>query len=330
VWERAMKLARRKFLRLAVGSVALPAVSRVARAQTYPTRPITMIVPNGAGGANDSLARIVAERMRNSLGQPIIIENVSGADGTLGTARAVRAKPDGYTLSFGSVSTHSLNAAFYSLSYDLINDFVPVAALAATPVILYSRKDMQANDLSELIIWLKANPGKSAAITTAAIHLITAFFARETGTQFTLIPYRAGPTAAQDLLTGQIDLWFNPPNFLSLVRSGALKGYAVTSDVRLDVAPEIPTFAEAGLPALSFAGWYGLFVPKGTPKNIVANLNSAAIDTLADPSARSHIIDLGMVVFRRDQQTPDALAAMQKVDAEKWRPLVRAFGIKGE
>jgi tripartite-type tricarboxylate transporter receptor subunit TctC len=325
-----MKPARRKFLHMAAGFAALPAVSRVARAQTYPTRPITMIVPNGAGGAFDSLARIVAERMKSSLGQPIIIENVSGADGTLGTARAVRAKPDGYTLSFGSVSTHLLNAAFYSLSYDLINDFVPVAALAATPVILYSRKDMQAKDLSELIIWLKANPGKSAAITTAAIHLITAFFARETGTQFTLIPYRAGPTAAQDLLTGQIDLWFNPPNFLPLVRSGALKGYAVTSDVRLDVAPEIPTFAEAGLPALSFAGWYGLFVPKGTPKNIVANLNSAAIDALADPSARSRIIDLGMVVFRRDQQTPDALAAMRKVDAEKWRPLVRAFGIKGE
>jgi tripartite-type tricarboxylate transporter receptor subunit TctC len=329
--DGVMKLARRKFLQLAAGAVALPTVSRVATAQTYPTRPITMIVPFAAGGLTDVLGRVLAERMRGSLGQPIIIENVTGADGNLGVGRAARAKLDGYTIGLGSISTHVLNGALYSLQYDVLNDFAPISPVVRLPLVLYARKSIPANDLKELIAWLKANPNRaSAGIETASVHLITAFFQKETGTQFTLVPYRGAAPAMTDLMAGQIDLRFSAPDQLPLVRAGSVKAYAVTSDTRLARAPDIPTFAEMELPAISFGAWYGLFAPKATPKDAIAKLNAAAVDALADPTVRSRLIDLALEIFPREQQTPEALAALQRADAAKWWPRMKEFGIKAE
>jgi len=264
-----MKLPRRQLLHLAAGAVALPAMSRIARAQTYPSRPITLIVPSAPGNSGDAVARVVAERMRQSLKQPIIIENVGGAGGNIATGRAAHARPDGYTIDLGIISTHVLNGAFYSLPYDVLNDFAPISLLATTTAILYAGKTVPAKDLRELIVWLRANTNKaSAGIPIASYHLLTAFFQKETGTQFTLVPYRGAAIAMQDLLAGQIDLLFNTPDVLPLVRASTIKAYAVASDTRFVLAPDIPTFGEMGLPTVSYSGWWGLFAPKGTPKEI--------------------------------------------------------------
>jgi tripartite-type tricarboxylate transporter receptor subunit TctC len=265
-----MTLPRRTFVQFAGAAVAAPAFSKVARAQAYPARPITMIVPFTAGGISDVAARILAERMRGSLGQPIIIENVTGGEGNIGAGRAARARPDGYTIGVGSISTHVLNGAIYSLQYDVLNDFAPISPLTTTPFILFARKTMPAKDLVELIAWLKANPKRaSAGISVGSNHVLTAFFQRETVTQFTLVPYRGGTPAMQDLVAGQIDFLFNTPDQLTLMRAGSIKAYAVTSDTRLAAAADIPTFGEIGLPALSFSAWGGLFAPRGTPRDII-------------------------------------------------------------
>jgi tripartite-type tricarboxylate transporter receptor subunit TctC len=325
-----MKLPRRQFLHLAAGvAAALPAVSRFAWAQAYPTRPITMLVPFPPGSPADSVARVLAERMRQVLGQPIIIENVSGAGGSIGTGRAARARPDGYTIDLGISSTHVLNGVFYSLAYDVLNDFAPVSPLGRAATIFYARKTMPAKDLRELIDWLRANPNKaSAGISIAGWHLLTAFFQKETATQFTFVPYRSG--ALQDLLAGRIDLLFFTQDALPLVRDGSIKAYAVASDTRFALAPDIPTFGEMGLPTVSYSGWYGLFAPKGTPKDIIGTLNAAVVEALADAAVQSRLIEFGVEVFPRDQQTPEALGALQKADAEKWWPLIKEFGIKAE
>jgi tripartite-type tricarboxylate transporter receptor subunit TctC len=326
-----MRLPRRQLLHLAIGAAALPAMPRIARAQTYPSRPITMIVPFAAGGITDATGRILAERMRGSLGQPIIIENITGADGSIGVVRAARARPDGYTIDFGSTGANVLNGAFYSLTYDVLNAFAPISPLATTPEVLFARKTTPAKDLSELIAWLKANPNKaSAGIAAPVIRLLATFFQKETATHFTLVPYRGATTAIQDLVAGQIDLLFNPPDGLPLVRAESIKAYAVTSDTRLALAPDIPTFGEVGLPALSWSGWYGLFAPKGTPRDIIAQLNAAAVEALADPAVRSRLVDLGSEIFPREQQTPEALGALVKADAEKWWPIIKELGIKAE
>ena len=324
-----MTLPRRQFLHLAAGAAALPAVSRFAWAQAYPTRPITMVVPFAPGSPADTVGRVLAERMRGVLGQPIIIENVSGAGGSIGTGRAAHAIPDGYTIDLGILSTHVQNGAFYSLPYDVLNDFAPVSPLGTTASILYARKTMQAKDLRELVDWLRTNPNKaSAGIPIAGWHLLTAFFQKETATQFIFVPYRGG--ALQDLLAGQIDLLFFTPNILPLVRGGSIKAYAVASDTRFALAPDIPTFGEMGLPTVSESAWYGLFAPKSTPKDIISTLNAAVVEALADPAVRARLADLGVEVFPRDRQTPESLGAMVKADAAKWWPLIKEFGIKGE
>jgi tripartite-type tricarboxylate transporter receptor subunit TctC len=324
-----MKLPRRIFLQSAGAFIAAPAFSRVATAQTYPSRPITMIVPLPAGSALDTIGRLLAERIRRSLGQPVIIENVTGADGGFGTGRAAHARPDGYTIDLGYQGPNMLNGAFYALSYDVLNDFAPISPLATTPAVFYARKTMPAKDLNELIVWLKANPNKATlGFYGPAGRLLSAFFQKGTGTEFTLVPYRGIPI--QDLVASQIDLSFDTLVSLPLVRAGSLKAYAVTSDARLALAPDIPTFAEMGLPALSYSNWGGLFAPKGTPKEIIGKLNAAAVDALADPAVRSRVVDLGFEIFPRDQQTPEALGALQRVDAEKWWPIIKALGIKAE
>jgi tripartite-type tricarboxylate transporter receptor subunit TctC len=325
-----MKFPRRTFLKFAAASAAGAAFSQVATAQTYPSRPITMIVPYPAGGPTDTIARLLAEQMGDSLGRSVIIENVSGAEGSIGTGRVARAKPDGYTIELGTTSTHMLNGALYSLSYDVLTDFAPISALAATPPLLFSRKTMPAKDLAEVIAWLKGNPNKaSAGVSTTSVRLITAFFQKETGTQFTPVPYRGVAPAIQDLVAGQIDLLFSSPDDLPLVRAGSLKVYAVASENRLALAPDIPTFGEMGLP-LSFSVWFALFAPKSTPREIIDRLNAATVQALADPTVRSRLADLGMEVFPRGRQTPEALGALQKAEAEKLWPLIKEFGIRAE
>jgi tripartite-type tricarboxylate transporter receptor subunit TctC len=330
-WKVAMNLSRRKFLHLAATAAAFPAVSHEAGAQTYPTRPITMIVSSAAGASIDTMGRIVAERMRRPLGQPLIIENVSGAEGSIGAGRVARAKPDGYTIDLGFSSSHVLNGAFYTLQYDVLNDFAPISALVTTPVVLFARKTLPAKDLTELIAWLKANPNKvTAGIVAVAGRLVGAFFQKETGTQFALVPYRGLAPAAQDLVADQIDLLIGTPDQLSLRRAGSIKAYAVTTDTRLALAPDIPTFAEIGLPTVSYSGWYGLFAPKGTPRDIIGKLNAAVVEALADPAVRSRLADLGMEVFPPERQTPEALGEIVKADAEKWWPIIKELGIRAE
>jgi tripartite-type tricarboxylate transporter receptor subunit TctC len=326
-----MKPSRRKFLHFAAGAGALAAVSRDAEAQTFPSRPITMIMPIAAGSISDVVGRVIVERMRASLHQPIIIENVSGADGSIGTRQGARARPDGYTIIFGFVGAMVMNAAFYSLPYDVLNDFVAVSPLVKFSVVLFGRKTMPAQNLNELIAWLKANPNKaSAGITTVGFRLLNVFFQNETGTQFTLVPYRGTPPVMQDLLAGQIDLWFGSTDQFPLVRQGSIKAYAVASDIRMALAPDIPTFVEMGLPTISYPGWSGLFAPKGTPKDIINKLNAAVVEALADTAVRSRLLDLGMAVFPREEQTPVALAALQRADAAKWWPIIKASGIKAQ
>jgi tripartite-type tricarboxylate transporter receptor subunit TctC len=326
-----MKIRRRQFLHLAAGAAGV-AASGVARAQTYPSRPITMIVPGAAGGPSDLIGRTVAERMRQSLGQPVIIENVTGADGTIAAGRTSRARPDGYTIDIRYLGD-VLNGALYSLPYDVFNDFAPISPLAATSIVLFARKTLAAKDLKELIAWLKANPNRaSAGIGGTGIRLWYPLFQRETGTQFTLVPYRGGVAQAMlDLVAGHIDLALGSPDVgLSQMRAGSVKAYAVGNDRRMALAPNIPTFTELGLPALSYSPWYALVAPKGTPADIIDKLNAAAVAALAVPAVRSRLVELGFEIFPREQQTPEALDALQRATAEKWWPLIREFGIKAE
>jgi tripartite-type tricarboxylate transporter receptor subunit TctC len=329
-----MKLPRRDFLHLAAGAAALPAVSRIARAQAYPTRLITIVVPLAAGGALDVLGRILAPRMGASLGQTIILENVAGANGSLGVGRVARAVPDGYTLVIGYWGTHVANGAIYALKYDVLNDFEPISLLATQPFLIVAKKAMPADDLKGLIAWLKANPGKASAGTAgvgATDHVGGALFQAVTGTRFQFVPYRGAGPAVQDLVGGQMDIMFESPTItLPQVRSGQVKAFAVAAKSRLAAAPEIPTVDEAGLPGFYVTFWAGLWAPKGTPKDVIAKLNSAAVTALADPTVRTRFTDLGLEIYSRDQQTPEALAAYQKAEIEKWWPIIKEFGIRAE
>jgi tripartite-type tricarboxylate transporter receptor subunit TctC len=329
-----MKIQRREFLHLASGAAALPASMRIARAQAYPTRPITIVVPFPAGGALDVLGRILAERMRASLGQTIIVENVAGANGSLGVGRVARAAPDGYTLVIGYWGTHVANGAVYALPYDVVKDFEPILLTVSWPLVIVTKGTLPANDLRELIGWLKANPDKASAGTSglgAIEHVSGALFQTVTGTHFRFVPYRGAVPAIQDLVAGQIDLMIqNPINTLAHVRSGQIKAFAITAKSRLAAAPEIPTVDEAGLPGFYVTTWIGLWAPKGTPKDVIAKLNSAAVTALADPTVRTRLTDLGFEIFSRDQQTPEALAAYQKAEIEKWWPIIKSAGIKAE
>ncbi len=328
-----MKLPRRQFLHLAAGAAALRAVSN-AQAQSYPTRPITVIVPFPAGGPADTVARILSERMRTTLGQPIIVENVAGANGSLGVGRAVRAPADGYTLIAGTLTTHVLIGALYTLQYDFLNNFKPIALLAEGPLLAVARRTMAANDLNDLLVWLKANPNKASQGTAgvAAIeHIVGILLQKQIGTQFQQVPYRGNAPAMQDLVAGQIDLMFvDATTALAHVQAGRIKAYAVTAKRRLAAAPDIPTVDEAGLPGFYAALWYGLWAPAGTAKDVIAKLNAAAMDALAEPTVRQRLADLGQQTVSRDQQSPDALGAFQKAEIDKWWPIIREAGIKAE
>jgi tripartite-type tricarboxylate transporter receptor subunit TctC len=326
-----MKLSRRKLVLLAAAAAAF-ATSPPARAQSYPARPITMIVPFPAGGAADVIARIMAERMRGPLGQSIIIENVGGADGSVGVGRTTRARPDGYTICFGIDATFVLNAGFYSLPYDVLNDLAPISALATNTTVVVGRKTMPAENLSELIAWLKSHPNQaSAGMNTLAFRLVAALFQKQTGTQFSIVPYRAAGSLVGDLLAGQIDLAIGTTTtHLPLLRAKSEKAYAVASETRSPVAPDIPTFAEMGLPMATPSNWYALFAPRGTPNDIIDKLSAAAVEAVAEPAVRSRLLELGYETIPRERQTPEALAALQRADADKWWPIIKELGLRVE
>ena len=303
-----------------------------ASAQVYPARPLTMVVPFAAGGPNDAIARTLAAHMQISLGQPVMIENVDGSAGSIGTARLARAAPDGYTLGIGYWGTHVANGALYALSYDVVSDFAPISLLMESPLLIVANKAMPADNLKELVGWLKQNPDKaSSAVPGSGSHVASVFFQRETGTRFRLVPYRGAGPAIEDLVGGRIDMaMLNGGPALPQVRAGAIKAYAVTAQRRLAAAPDIPTVDEAGFPGLYSSVWFGLWAPAKTPEDMIARLNSATVAALADPAVRARLAELAQEIFPRQQQTPEALAALQKSEIAKWWPIIKAAGIKGE
>jgi tripartite-type tricarboxylate transporter receptor subunit TctC len=329
-----MPATRRQFLHLAAAAAALPALSGIARAQSYPSRPITMIVPANAGGPTDTIGRILAQRMQVTLSQNVIIENIGGASGTLGTNRVVRAAPDGYTIGLGGWNHYVVNGAAYQLPYDFLDDFAPVALLASGPQIILSKRDLPASNLLELIAWLKARPD-TVTLGTGGVaspaHISGLSFQNVTGTKFVFVPHRGAGPAMQNLVAGQIDITFDQPtSSLPQVKAGLIKAYAITAKTRLASAPEIPTVDEAGLPGFYASIWHGLWVPKATPKDIIAKLNAAIVDTLADAGVRRRLADLGQDIPTREQQSPEALGAFHKAEIEKWWPIIKAANIKGE
>ncbi len=327
-------MTRRVLLFTAALAALNSRAARLAAAETYPTRPITIIVPVPPGGVADPIARILADRMTVFLGQPVIIENVTGAGGSIGVARAARAAPDGYTLSIGNWLSHVGASAAFPVQYDVLRDFEPIALLTTSPILLVARPDFPANDLGELVAWLKANPDKATAATVgagSAAHISAVYFQRGTGTRFNFVPYRGGGPANQDVVAGHVDIMFaEATGALGFVRSHQVKTYAALSKTRWFAAPELPTVDELGVPGLHIAFWNGLWVPKDTPKEIVTKLNAAVVDALADAAVRRRLTDIGQEIMPRDQQTPEALAAYHKAETEKWWPLIRASNIRGE
>jgi tripartite-type tricarboxylate transporter receptor subunit TctC len=308
--------------------------SGAAHAQEYPTRAITMIVPFPAGGATDTLARFLGERMRAILGQPIIIENVGGAAGSLGVARAVRSSPDGYTLSIGTSTTHVLIGGLYTLQFDLLKDLEPVILIGSEPLMIVGKKSLPADDLKGLIAWLKTNPDKASvgiACVGATGHLTGIAFQKATGTTFQFVPYRGNGPAMQDLVAEQIDFMIEPAsNFRALLGSDSVKPFAITGKTRLPSWPKIPTADEAGLPGFFASLWYGLWVPKGTAKDVIARLNAAMTQVMFDPQGRRRFDELGIQISPLDQQSPEALRTLQKAEADRWWPIIKAANIKAD
>jgi tripartite-type tricarboxylate transporter receptor subunit TctC len=308
--------------------------SGLAVAQDYPTRPITMIVPFPAGGATDTLARFLGERIRGMLGQPVIIENIGGAAGSIGVGRAVRSPADGYALSIGTSTTHMLTGGLYKLPFDLLKDLDPVILIGSEPLLIVGKKSLPADDLKGLIAWLKANPNKASvgiAGVGATGHLTGISFQKATGTKFEFVPYRGNGPAMQDLLAEQIDFMIEPAsNFKALLAAGSVKPFAVTGKARLPSSPNIPTADEAGMPGFFASLWYGLWVPKGTPKDITAKLNATMTQILFDPQVRQRFEELGIQISPLDQQSPEALRAYQKAESERWWPIIKAANIKAE
>jgi tripartite-type tricarboxylate transporter receptor subunit TctC len=314
-------------------AIALAIIAGIAgaQAQTYPSRQITLVVPFPPGGSTDVVGRILAERMRPLLGQPIVIENVGGAGGSIGVGRVARAAPDGYTIDIGQWDTH-VGGVIYNLTYDLQKDFEPIGLVSINPQLMVARKSLPADDLKGLVAWMKTNPGKLTFVNqTAAAQISGLQLQQLTGTSLQLIPYRGAGPAMTDLLSGQVDVIVaQAAVLLPQVRGGALKAIANLSPRRSQAVPDIPTSDEGGVPGLHASGWFGFFAPKGTPKDVIAKLNGAMVEVLADPAMRARLAELGLDIAAREQQTPEGLAAFHKAEIEKWWPIIKAAGVKPE
>jgi len=324
----------RALLSAAAAAVVFVTGAFNAAAQTYPNRPVTIIVPFAAGGPSDALARIMGERMKATLGQPFVVENVTCAAGSIGVGRAVRSAPDGYTISYGHLGTHVANGAIYSLPYDMLTDLAPVVLLPSNPMVVVSKPTLPAKTLKEVLAWLKANQATATAGTAGAgsgSHIAGVYLESLTGLRLQYVPYRGTAPALNDLVGGQIDIIVDQAsNSMQQIRSGRIRAYAITDSKRLAAAPEIPTAEEAGLPGFHMTLWNGLWVPKGTPKDVVARLNAAAIEAMADPAVAKRLNDLGLDMPARDQQTPQALGVWHKAEVDKWWPIIKKAGIKPE
>jgi len=306
-----------------------------ASAQSYPSKPITIVVPFAAGGPADTLARLLGERMKTSLGQPILVENVAGAAGSIGVGRVVRAAPDGYTISIGHLGTHVFNGAMYNLQYDLVKDLVPIALLPSNYSIIVTKKEVPAKTLKDLVAWLKANP-KQASAATAGIgsiaHVASVYFEDKTGVALQIVPYRSGAAAFSDVLAGHVTLIFDQftGGSVEMYRSGKVRPFAVAAKSRLPSVPDLPTVDESGIPGLYVSTWYGLWAPKGTSTEIVAKLNAAVVEALAEPEFRKRSDAQSSVIPPREQQTPESLGAFQRTEIDKWWPTIKAANIKAE
>src|SRR5436305_9513854 len=325
----SMEDVMRKFVLAVVASLAFAAQ---AVADNFPSHPITIVVPYAAGGPSDAMARILAERMKLRLGETILVENVTGAGGSIGVGRAVRSPPDGYTISFGHLGTHVANGAIYKLGYDPVADLEPVVLLPSNPMIIVSKNAVPAKSLQELLAWLKARPTPATAGTAGAgsgSHIAGLYFENVSGIKLQYVPYRGTAPAMNDLVAGQIDLIVNQTsNSINQVRAGTIRAYAITDARRLESAPDVPTTDEAGLPGFHMTLWSGLWVPKGTPKAIVAKLNAAAVDALNDPAVRKQLENLGLQMPPKDQLSPEALGTWQKAEIAKWWPMIKAANVK--
>jgi len=306
----------------------------VASGQTFPSRTLALVVPFPAGGPTDTIGRIVAQRMGTALGQTVVVENVTGAGGTIAGSRVARAAPDGYTLDIGHLGTHVIAGAAYELQYDVYKDFEPLAMVAVNPQLIITKKSVSASDLRELIAWVKANQDKvSVGIGGfgSPSHVAAVYFQNIIGAKVQIVPYRGSAPAMNDLLAGHVDMMFDQAaSSLPQVRAGTIKAYAVTASARLAAAPNIPTVDEAGLAKFYMSIWHAIWAPRGTPKNVTARLNAAIVESLADPAVRRRLLDLGQEIPPRGQQTREYLAAYHKAEIEKWWPVVKAAGIKGE
>jgi tripartite-type tricarboxylate transporter receptor subunit TctC len=311
---------------------ALFAWGSTALAEEFPTRPVTIIVPFAAGGPSDAMARILAERMKVTLGQPVLVENVTGAGGSIGVGRAIQSPPDGYTISFGHLGTHVCNGAVYKLKYDLVADLEPVVLLPSNPMVVVSKNDIPAKSLKELLDWMKAKPSPPTAGTAGAgsgSHIAGVYLASITGVKLQYVPYRGTGPALNDLIAGQIDVIVDQTsNSINQIRAGTIRAYAVTDAKRVASAPDIPTTDEAGLKGFHMTLWSGMWVPKGTPKDIVAKLNAAAVDAMKDPAVKKQMENLGLEMPPQDKLAPDALGAWQKAEIAKWWPIIKAADVK--
>jgi tripartite-type tricarboxylate transporter receptor subunit TctC len=316
-----------KLAAIALAFVTL-CVAVTAKAQPYPSRPITLIVPFPPGGSTDAIARIMAERMKTTLGQSVIIENVGGAGGSIAVGRVARAAPDGYTIDIGQWDTH-VGSIIYNLNYDLQKDFEPIGLMSINPQLMIARKGLPADDLKSLVAWMKDNPGKITFVNqNAAAHVSGVLFEQATGQKVQFIPYRGAGPAMTDLVSGQVDLLVvQAAVALPQVRAGTVKAIANLSPQRSKVIPDIPTSDETGVPGLYMSGWFGFFAPKGTPPDVTARLNAAMVEALADPAVARRFAELGLDIAPREQQTPQGLAAFHKSEIEKWWPIIKAAGI---
>jgi tripartite-type tricarboxylate transporter receptor subunit TctC len=325
-----------RVLQSAVWAVLLTALTLAgsALAEDFPSHPITMVVPFSAGGPTDAMARIMTERMRVTLGQNFVIENVTGAGGSLGVGRVVRADPDGYTVSIGHLGTHVANGAIYKLGYDLVTDLEPVVLLPSNPMIFVSKNAVPAKSLKELLAWLKSRPNPPATGTAgagSASHIAGLYFESVTGIKLEFVPYRGTAPAMNDLVAGQIDVMIDQvSNSIAQVRAGTIRAYAVTDDKRVASASDIPTTDEAGLSGFHMTLWSGLWVPKGTPKEIIAKLNAAAVEAMNDPEVQKKFENLGLEIPAKDKLSPQALGDFQKAEIKKWWPLIKAANVKAD